>query len=151
MSDDGSGVPLTSRPFIAAKNATSKIRQFEDIYDENRPTTLGFRGEALFCLANISRNLIVATRTATDALGQKLEFRQDGHMDRDAICEIPRKVGTTVAVVRLFDALPVRQKDLIKRIRKHRAKLMKMIQGCKCLMNISLFVLQFYLTSYFTF
>ena len=36
----------------------------EEDYDENDcAPTLGFRGEALFCLANLSRSLVVSTRT----------------------------------------------------------------------------------------
>ena len=92
VTDDGIGVPIDSRPYLATPHATSKIRTFEDIYhcpedsdddddnddenddnnndnnedndddndDDDEPpsstlTTMGFRGEALFCLANISR------------------------------------------------------------------------------------------------
>lgn len=58
VSDDGSGVPMESRHFMAMKHATSKIRNFDEIYSTD---SLGFRGEALFCLANISGGLVVAT------------------------------------------------------------------------------------------
>lgn len=79
--DNGHGVPKSSRPFMATKHATSKLRRFEDLYKDNDMTrirghddnedcdendcapTLGFRGEALFCLANLSRSLVVSTRT----------------------------------------------------------------------------------------
>jgi len=60
VSDDGSGVPSHSRPLMAMKHATSKIRSFNDLYENNfipdqnstPRQNLGFRGEALFCLAN---------------------------------------------------------------------------------------------------
>lgn len=129
VSDDGSGVPLSSRPFMAQKHATSKIRSFDDIY-QNHTSTLGFRGEALFCLANISENLVVVTRTKEDSLGQKLEYMANGELDVESVTMIPRKVGTTVAVSKLFHALPVRRADLIKRIKVQRAKVVSMIQGC---------------------
>lgn len=129
VSDDGSGVPLSSRPFMATKHATSKIRSFDDIY-QNHTSTLGFRGEALFCLANISENLVVVTRTKDDSLGQKLEYLANGELDTDSITMVPRKVGTTVAVGKLFHSLPVRRADLIKRIKAQRAKVVSMIQGC---------------------
>lgn len=131
VSDDGSGVPLSSRPFLARKHATSKIRSFDDIY-QNHTSTLGFRGEALFCLANLSENLVVVTRTKDDSLGQKLEFDGNGELRQDSVAMTPRKIGTTVAVGKLFAALPVRRADLIKRIKTQRAKVVSMIQGCKC-------------------
>lgn len=129
VSDDGSGVPLSSRPFLARKHATSKIRSFDDIY-QNHTSTLGFRGEALFCLANISENLVVVTRTKEDSLGQKMEYLQNGELNADSVELVPRRIGTTVAVGKLFHALPVRRADLIKRIKTQRTKVVNMIQGC---------------------
>lgn len=127
VTDDGCGVPAQSRPYMAMKNATSKIQSFDDIYSTS---TLGFRGEALFCLANISRTLVVATRTAAEPMGQKLQFRADGSLLMDSIAPVPRKVGTTVAVVKLFDSLPVRRADLVKRIHAQRQKVFSVVQGC---------------------
>ena len=87
VSDNGSGVPLSSRPLMAMKHATYKLRQFDDLYQNNQDApsgndnnntngddrsytacapTLGFRGDALFCLANLSRSLVVSTRTSDD-------------------------------------------------------------------------------------
>jgi len=119
------------------KHATSKIRSFEELYVDTYDNgqmqlkQLGFRGEALFSLANISQNLVVSTRTEDDALGQKLEFRRDGYLDPNSTADVARKVGTTVAVVKVFDALPVRRADLIKRIKLHRAKMLRLLQACK--------------------
>lgn len=90
---------------------------------------MGFRGEALFCLSNLSGSLIVATRTADQELAQKLTFRRDGSLDASSVCEMPRKIGTTVAVVRLLEALPVRRADMIRRITSQRGRLMKMMVG----------------------
>lgn len=145
VSDDGCGVPIPSRPLMAAKHATSKIRSFEDVYQDSMTPTvrevdgdigirpgskqLGFRGEALFCLANLSKNLAVSTRTPADALGQKFQFRHDGSLDENSVEDCPRKVGTTVAVEKLFDAFPVRRADMTKRIKSQRNKLIKMMQG----------------------
>lgn len=125
VSDDGSGVPKSSRDKLAVPYATSKIEQFDDIY---RNHSLGFRGEALYSLANVSQKLIVATRTSEEPMAQKLEFRHDGTLDADASgSEMPRKVGTTVAVVKLLDQLPVRRRDLEQRIAAHRSKLVQLI------------------------
>lgn len=132
VSDDGSGIPKSSRPLVAMKHATSKIRDFDDLYrDTHSGQHLGFRGEALFCLANLSENLIVTTRTEREEAGQRLEYRQDGYCrggDGGAVAA-PRKVGTTVQVVKLFHSLPVRRSDMERRIKAQKARLMKLMQG----------------------
>ena len=131
VSDDGCGVPLASRPFLAHPSGTSKIRTFEDIYNHTACPSLGFRGEALFCLANLSQKLVVATRTADEAMAQKMEFHHDGTLIVDSIIPAPRKVGTTVAVLKLLQSLPVRRADLERRIVQHRSKMMRLMEGCK--------------------
>ena len=129
VSDDGSGVPAASRPFLAQAHATSKIRSFDDIY--STANSLGFRGEALFCLANLSEKLIVATRTEEEPMGQKMEFAHDGSLKQDSVVPVPRKIGTTVAVVKLLSSLPVRRADMERRIAQHRTKMMRLMEGCK--------------------
>eukprot|EP00339_Tiarina_fusa_P024304 CAMPEP_0117072108 /NCGR_PEP_ID=MMETSP0472-20121206/50716_1 /TAXON_ID=693140 ORGANISM="Tiarina fusus, Strain LIS" /NCGR_SAMPLE_ID=MMETSP0472 /ASSEMBLY_ACC=CAM_ASM_000603 /LENGTH=157 /DNA_ID=CAMNT_0004796003 /DNA_START=103 /DNA_END=572 /DNA_ORIENTATION=+ len=97
VSDDGVGVPQASRPFLCTRYATSKITCFEDIYT-GTGLTMGFRGEALFSMACLSKNLVVATRTEEDELAQKLEFGRDGGVKPASVELLHRKFGTTVAV-----------------------------------------------------
>ena len=131
VSDDGSGVPPASRPLLATRYATSKIRSLEELYSGTDCLTMGFRGEALFSLANLSNKLVVATRTADEELATKLEFLRDGSLDRAAVAQLPRKIGTTVAVVKPFHALPARRADMARRIRAERQKLFKLLESCK--------------------
>jgi len=128
VSDDGSGVPLESRPHLAERYATSKIASFEDIYS-GTGLTMGFRGEALFSMACLSKNLIVATRTEDEEMAQKLEFGRDGKLNTSTVQDIHRKVGTTVAVVEPFAALPARRTDMMRRIRGERTKLFKLLEA----------------------
>lgn len=143
---------------MAMKHATSKLKSFEDLYNgtgleingnannagnDQDPTyaaapTLGFRGEALFCLANLSRSLVVTTRCEStnndgcdDGLGEQFAFNHDGLLIAESVKPIPRSVGTTVTVNGLFETLPVRRVDMQKRIKAQRMKLMKMMQGCE--------------------
>lgn len=127
VSDDGEGVPPTSRSALATPHATSKIEAFQDIY--RNKTTFGFRGEALNSLANLSGKLVIATRTKDDPTAQKMEFRRDGSMVMDSIVSMPRKIGTTVAVLGLLQAVPVRRRDLEQRIQHHRSKLIQLVTG----------------------
>jgi DNA mismatch repair protein PMS2 len=138
VSDDGDGVPKHSRSLMAMKHATSKLSAFEELYQTAQLPNgtmqlrqLGFRGEALFSIANISQLLVVSTRTKDEQIGEKMEFRRDGYRNPSSVHDITRKVGTTVAAVKLFDALPVRRADLIKRIKQQKAKLLKLVQECK--------------------
>lgn len=127
VSDDGVGVPVESRPYLATPHATSKLRSFADMSSGIR--TLGFRGEALFSLANLSGKLIVATRTADEPLATKLEFRRDGSVDPAGMDSFQKKVGTTVAVVGFLEAVPVRRQDAIRRISQQRAKLVHWMEA----------------------
>ncbi|KAK1743885.1 mismatch repair endonuclease PMS2 [Skeletonema marinoi] len=129
--DNGNGVLKSSRPYMAQRHATSKLRQFEDIYTPYAGAcapTLGFRGEALFCLANLSRSLKVSTRTIEDeSLGESFCFDTQGELIADSIVPTPRSVGTTVSVVGLMESLPVRRVDMCKRIKAQNMKLMNAI------------------------
>lgn len=129
VSDDGCGVPMCSRPLLALPHATNKINSIDDIYNRASPLSLGFRGEALFCLANLSARLVIATRTADDELAQKMEFRHDGSLILDSVVEMSRKVGTTVAVVKLFETVPVRQADMKRQIQNQRSRMMRIMEA----------------------
>jgi DNA mismatch repair protein PMS2 len=138
VSDDGCGVPMASRHLMAMPHTTSKINSLDDIYhppttvaaaaanknNTNTTTYLGFRGEALYSLANLSQKLIVATRCDGEESAQKLEFGHDGTVLSDQNT-IPRKVGTTVAVMQLLQPLPVRRRDLERRLNTYRQKLVQ--------------------------
>jgi len=134
VSDDGAGIPPESRELVATPHATSKLRSFEELYDDGNGTsafsTMGFRGEALFGLASTSRKLVVATRTVDEELATKLEFRRDGTLDPGGSGErFPKKIGTTVAVLGFLEALPVRRKDLQSRISSERTKLVNWMES----------------------
>ena len=55
MSDDGAGIGEKDFEIIAKRGTTSKIQEFEDIYQIK---SLGFRGEALSSLCNVANVII---------------------------------------------------------------------------------------------
>lgn len=116
---------------MATKHATSKLSSIDQLYGEKRRNfkTLGFRGEALFSLASISQSLCISTRCADEAVGQKLYFDHSGNMCPSLTQAVPRTVGTTVSVIKMFDTLPVRRLDLIKRSKAQRMKLLRLLQS----------------------
>ena len=101
--DNGSGIPAEELPLAIAPHATSKLSEADDLF---RVATLGFRGEALASIGEISR-LLMRSRTAANQGGAELEI-SGGHAGEVVPCGCP--VGTTVEVHNLFYNTPVRRK-----------------------------------------
>ena len=132
VSDDGCGIPPESRSRICLPHATSKLLPTSSQDDTDllhNVTTLGFRGEALFSLANLSKTLMVATRTAEEELACKLEFQPNGSVRPNSTQQIPKKIGTTVAVVNFFDRVPVRRQDFLTRLGTQRTRLLRRMES----------------------
>jgi DNA mismatch repair protein MutL len=105
VTDNGCGIAADQLFLAVAAHATSKIRDADDLF---RIGTLGFRGEALASIAEVSR-LALRSRTADSAVGAELEV-VGGEMSPVAPCGGPP--GTMVEVHNLFFNTPVRRKFL---------------------------------------
>jgi DNA mismatch repair protein MutL len=105
VSDDGCGIAADQLPLAVASHATSKIRDAEDLF---RVNTLGFRGEALASIAEVSR-LVVRSRTRDAESGAQLEV-SGGHATNVSPCGCP--IGTTLEIRQLFYNTPVRRRFL---------------------------------------
>ena len=105
ISDNGNGIAHNQLPLAVASHATSKITDADDLF---RVDTLGFRGEALASIAEISQ-LILRSRTKDAEAGYQYEV--SGGVAQEAVpCGSP--IGTTVEVRNLFFNTPVRRKFL---------------------------------------
>ena len=104
VSDNGVGISADEVELALQRHATSKIGAVEDLYNLQ---SLGFRGEALASMAEVSR-FSIATVQAGKEKGVRLTSGQD----------LPRQMewcgeqGTTVKVKELFFNIPVRRKFL---------------------------------------
>ncbi|MEN1680976.1 MAG: DNA mismatch repair endonuclease MutL [Planctomycetota bacterium] len=103
--DNGKGIPAGELQLAVTNHATSKIESADDLF---RVGTLGFRGEALASIAEVSRFTLRSRPNGGDA---GAELVVDGGVARPvepAGCP----VGTAVEVRNLFYNTPVRQKFL---------------------------------------
>ncbi len=103
VADNGCGIAADELPLAIASHATSKIRSADDLFSV---MTLGFRGEALASIAEVSR-LVIRSRTADTDSGAELEVVGGA---ANPIMPIGCPVGTTIEVRNLFFNTPVRHK-----------------------------------------
>jgi DNA mismatch repair protein MutL len=103
--DNGSGIAAEEMPLAVASHATSKLETADDLFHVR---TLGFRGEALASIAEVS-HFILRSRTAKATAGAELEVAAG--VPRAVVpCGCP--CGTIVEVRNLFVNTPVRRKFL---------------------------------------
>lgn len=105
LADNGRGMAISDLEICAQAHSTSKIRQLTDLW---QLSSLGFRGEALHSLAQVSR-LTIASRLPDD-LGWQVKFNHQGQSKR--VEQIAIAPGTIVTVEDLFGTIPQRRGGL---------------------------------------
>lgn len=105
VTDDGCGMSREDAVLALRRHATSKIREFSDLWSVS---SFGFRGEALPSIASVSR-FRLRTRPMGQAQGSEV-LVENGRMREPGDCGMP--TGTTVEVSQLFDSVPARRKFL---------------------------------------
>ena len=105
IADNGHGIAPDQLDLAITSHATSKIVDADDLFQVG---TMGFRGEALASIAEISRFLL-RTRTAEFDEGYEMEVH-GGSASEPAPCGCP--VGTIIEIRDLFFNTPVRRRFL---------------------------------------
>ena len=108
IQDDGHGMSREDALLSVRRHATSKLERAEDLAAMR---TLGFRGEALASIAEVSR-LTLSTRSAEELSGSQIEVLGGAVI---SVSGIGRAVGTTVVVEDLFFNTPARLRFLRSR------------------------------------
>ena len=103
--DDGHGIESEDLMLAVTSHATSKIDDADDLFSV---ATMGFRGEALASIAEVSQ-FKIRSRTKTAETGFEL-IVNGGNAEPIVPCGCP--VGTTMEVANLFFNTPVRRKFL---------------------------------------
>ncbi|MBL8827291.1 MAG: DNA mismatch repair endonuclease MutL [Planctomycetaceae bacterium] len=101
--DNGGGIPADELTLAVASHATSKLRTADDLF---QVATMGFRGEALASIAEVSR-FSLRSRPPEENAGAELEV-VGGQLSPITPCSSPP--GTTIEVRNLFFNTPVRRK-----------------------------------------
>ena len=107
VADNGLGMSLEDLRLCASPHSTSKISTNQDLW---HITSLGFRGEALHSIAQVSQLEICSRRQGyLDDVGWRVNYQQG-----KPVLEEPMAIasGTVVTVSNLFGQLPVRRKGL---------------------------------------
>ncbi len=105
ITDNGCGIAADQLSLAVASHATSKIADADDLF---RVETLGFRGEALASIAEISR-FVLRSRPADCEAGAELEIVGG---KPEPIRPVGCPPGTSIEVRQLFFNTPVRHKFL---------------------------------------
>ncbi len=105
VSDDGHGIPAAELPLATQRHATSKLQKAADL---DCITSFGFRGEALYSIAAVSRTTL-KSRHADSDVGAELCI-EGSALVRNQPVGLP--VGTVVTVENIFFNTPARRKFL---------------------------------------
>ena len=104
INDDGCGMTPQDLAASVLRHATSKITQFEDL---NTLHTFGFRGEALYSVAAVSK--MTMTSCTEGGEGSRLEIEGGKVLSQSPA---PAIRGTTIEIRDLFFNVPARLKFL---------------------------------------
>ena len=107
VSDNGCGMAIADLSQAATPHTTSKINNAEDLQQIN---SLGFRGEALYSLAQLA-DLNICSRPVLEPVGYQANYDEHGNL------QVSPKVvaiasGTVVTVRNLFSRYPNRLQSL---------------------------------------
>jgi len=105
VTDDGAGMAAAELPLAVAPHATSKLSNEEQLY---AVTTMGFRGEALASIAEVSQ-LVLTSRPAAQPEGARIQVAAG---ECQPVQTVGCPAGTTVEVRNLFYNVPARRKFL---------------------------------------
>jgi DNA mismatch repair ATPase MutL len=81
VKDNGHGIGVEDRQLVCKRGCTSKIRTMEDL-EKLGGSSLGFRGEALASVAELSEAVALTTRVDGEIVGTALKFGRDGTLQK---------------------------------------------------------------------
>lgn len=120
--DNGDGINPDDFENLCKKNYTSKLENYEGLIDVK---TLGFRGEALNSICNISEMHIITSTAKGAPRGWELSYDNYGKLTEKKL--VNQSKGTLIKINEIFKNLPVRKLNLEKNYRKEFQKCLHML------------------------
>ncbi|KAJ5114396.1 DNA mismatch repair protein [Penicillium alfredii] len=126
LKDNGHGISSEDYPNVCKRTFTSKIQTVDDLRTIGG-ASLGFRGEALASVAELSGGVTITTRVDSEVAGSCLKYGRDGELT--ATQRVSHPVGTTVRITDLLKHIPVRRQTVLKSAAKTLARIKKLLQA----------------------
>lgn len=142
VKDNGHGISSEDHAAVCKRTFTSKIQTVEDLRNIGG-SSLGFRGEALASVAEMSGSLTVTTRVTAEMVGSTIKYGRNGELIRCVPFNLERylvltarfssqrtahPVGTTVQITDFLKHIPVRRQTALKSAGKTLSKIKKLLQ-----------------------
>ncbi|EXJ56816.1 hypothetical protein A1O7_07160 [Cladophialophora yegresii CBS 114405] len=110
VKDNGTGIHVQDRQLLCKRGCTSKIRTIDDL-GRLGGAFLGFRGEALASIVELSQFVTVTTRVDGEIVGTSIKYAASGMISSSSASHA---VGTTVRVQDFLMKIPVRKQSALK-------------------------------------
>ena len=107
VTDNGVGMSLQDLRNCARAHHTNKIHKLDDLCHIR---SLGFRGEALFSIANVGQLTIKSRHDIEDSKGWCISYNLQGQPVHEKVVAIAP--GTIITISDIFGNMPVRRKGL---------------------------------------
>ncbi|KAL9027822.1 MAG: hypothetical protein Q9180_007271, partial [Flavoplaca navasiana] len=126
VKDNGHGIAPIDRPLACKRYCTSKIKDLDDLATIGG-ASLGFRGEALASVVELSGGLTVTTRIVGEATAVSLNVGPNGEVINED--RVSHAVGTTARITDFLKTIPVRRQTALKDSAKQLAKIKQTLQA----------------------
>ncbi|KXG52102.1 Ribosomal protein S5 domain 2-type fold, subgroup [Penicillium griseofulvum] len=126
LKDNGHGISPEDQQHVCKRAFTSKIQTLDDLKNVGG-SSLGFRGEALASVAEMSGVLAVTTRVASEVAGLCLKYGKNGELTGSQPTSHP--VGTTVRITDFLKHIPVRRQTALKGAARNLTRIKKLLQA----------------------
>ncbi|KAJ5306888.1 hypothetical protein PENANT_c003G06244 [Penicillium antarcticum] len=126
LKDNGHGIPPEDQQYVCKRSFTSKIQTLDDLKNVGG-SCLGFRGEALASVAEMSGVIAVSTRVQSEAVGSCHKYGRNGELIITQRTSHPR--GTTVRIENFLKHIPVRKQTALKAATRNLTRIKKLLQA----------------------
>ncbi|KAJ5817256.1 hypothetical protein N7447_009489 [Penicillium robsamsonii] len=126
LKDNGHGISPEDQQYVCKRAFTSKIQTLDDLKNVGG-SSLGFRGEALASVAEMSGVLAVTTRIESEVAGLCLKYGRNGELTGTERTSHP--VGTTVRITDFLKHIPVRRQTALKGAVRNLTRIKKLLQA----------------------